>query len=240
MVKTANLGAGEYTKVKWKKSYRIIASRFPPIDIYERVTSDPDVWDALMMAEQLTNPRLRDQMGDISLVAEEDRVHGHSASYVMSPFTHVNPMGTRFSDGSYGVLYVAKEFETALKETLHHFENFCRDSNDPPRKEDFRVLIFQVDAKMVDVSKLLPKDQNKILDADDYSAARLLGQKIKSQNENGVLFKSVRHENGKCLGIFRPPCITLPVVQERHIQYHWNGKRVDRYFDYTTEKFVEL
>jgi hypothetical protein len=65
---------------------------------------------------------------------------------------------------------------------------------------------------MVDVSKRLPEDQKSIIDVDDYTAARISGRQIKSQNKNGVLFKNVRHEGGKCLGIYRPLCVCLPVV----------------------------
>jgi hypothetical protein len=39
----------------------------------------------------------------------------------MAPFTHASlDRPSRFSDGSYGVLYVAAAFETALFETIHH------------------------------------------------------------------------------------------------------------------------
>lgn len=30
-------------------------------------------------------------------------------SYATAPFTHINPAGSRFSDGSFGVLYVAEQ-----------------------------------------------------------------------------------------------------------------------------------
>jgi hypothetical protein len=66
-----------------------------------------------MALEQLTNPRVRDEVGDIALVPPEERVSGPGASYVMAAFTHVNPKGSRFSDGSFGVYYVAAALETA-------------------------------------------------------------------------------------------------------------------------------
>jgi hypothetical protein len=27
---------------------------------------------------------------------------------------------------------------------------------------------------------------------------------------------------------------------ERHLQYHWNGARVDRYFDYARDEWIGL
>lgn len=59
------------TRVEWAEAWRIIASRYPPIDLFERVLDDPAVWDVLIELEQLTNPRVRDEVGTISLVPPE-------------------------------------------------------------------------------------------------------------------------------------------------------------------------
>ena len=47
-------------RVDWPQAWRIIASRYPPIRLFERLTDDPAVWDTLVALEQLTNPRVRD------------------------------------------------------------------------------------------------------------------------------------------------------------------------------------
>src|SRR6516162_8514382 len=83
-------------QVEWQQTWRIIASRYPPINLFERVSPNPAVWEALIELEQLTNPRLRDEVGQINLVPPERRVTGTNASWVMAPFTHINVLGTRF------------------------------------------------------------------------------------------------------------------------------------------------
>lgn len=128
-------------RVDWPQAWRVIAARYPPINLFERLTADTAVWDALIALEQLTNPRVRDEVGDIVLVPPDERVSGPGASYVMAASTHLNPKGSRFSDGSYGVYYAAAALETAIAETVYHFEVFSRDSADPPRSETFRVLV---------------------------------------------------------------------------------------------------
>src|SRR5215471_9497725 len=111
-------------RVDWSQAWRVIASRYPPINLFERLTGDASVWEALTTLEQLTNPRVRDDVGDIALVPPDERVSGPGASYVMASFTHINPKGSRFSDGSYGVYYAAAALETAIAETVFHFEAF--------------------------------------------------------------------------------------------------------------------
>ena len=153
-------------RVDWPQAWRVIASRYPPINLFERLTADTAVWDALIALEQLTNPRVRDEVGDIALVPPDERVSGPGASYVMAAFTHVNPKGSRFSDGSFGVYYAAAALETAIAETVFHFEAFARDSADPPRSEDFRVLVGAVAAEFEDVAALPAAQRVGILDPD--------------------------------------------------------------------------
>jgi hypothetical protein len=225
--------------VDWPQAWRVIASRYPPINLFERLTADTSVWDALMALEQLTNPRVRDEVGDIALVPPDERVSGPGASYLMAAFTHVNPKGSRFSDGSFGVYYAAAALETAIAETVFHFEAFARDSADPPRSEDFRVLVGTVAADFEDVAALRGEEQRAILSPDSYAESQAYARQLRAAGGNGVAYPSVRHAGGQCLGAFRPRAVGIP-HQERHLKYRWNGERVDRYFDYARDAWIGL
>jgi hypothetical protein len=225
--------------VDWPQAWRIIASRYPPIQLFERLTNDPAIWDALIELEQRTNPRVRDEIGNIVLVAPEDRVTGAGASYVMASFTHLNPKGSRFSDGSYGVYYAASALETAIAETVFHFEEFARDSNDPPRTEDMRVLVGSIQNDFEDVSALPAADRDLILASSSYVAGQAYGRRLREEDSLGVAYPSVRLAGGQCVGAFKPRAAGLP-HQERHLQYSWDGERVPKYFDYLKDYWVEL
>ncbi len=226
-------------RLDWPLAWRVIASRYPPINLFERLTADPAVWDALIALEELTNPRVRDEVGEIALVPPDERVSGPGAGYVMAAFTHINPRGSRFSDGGFGVYYAAAALETAIAETVFHFEVFARDSGDPARSEDMRVLVGTVAAEFEDVAALPPADQRAVLDPVSYAASRAYGKQCRADGANGVAYPSVRHPEGHCLGAFRPRSVGLP-HQERHLRYRWNGERVDRYFDYARDQWVGL
>ena len=71
------------TAVAWLPCWRIVPSRFPPIQLFERVT-DPADLEAIIELESLTNDRLRDQVGDIRLVPEQDRISGPGTSTIMA------------------------------------------------------------------------------------------------------------------------------------------------------------
>lgn len=226
-------------RVDWPQAWRIVASQYPPINLFERLTPDPAVWDALIALEQLTNPRVRDEVGDISLVPPSERVAGPGASYVMASFTHLNPKGSRFSDGTFGVYYAASQLETTILETIFHFEAFARDSGDPTRMEDMRVLVGTVADVFEDVSALPAPLRAQVLDPDSYAAAQGYARQVRDSGAMGVLYPSVRKPEGVCIGAFKPRAVGIP-RQERHLKYRWNGERVDRYFDYRRDAWIDV
>ena len=99
--------------VKLAPCHRIVASRLPTIHLFERV-ADPADWEALYKLESMTNPRIRNEVGELSLVPVADRVSGPNASVIMAPFTHLSPQGTRFTDGHFGAYYAAESLDTAI------------------------------------------------------------------------------------------------------------------------------
>jgi RES domain-containing protein len=228
-----------YSAVRWPKAYRIIASRYPPIHLYERLTQDQEVWDALIVLEQRVNPRLRDELGEIALVPQEERVSGPGASWVMAAFTHVNRSGSRFSDGTYGVYYASNSLLTAIRETVHHFEKFARDAGDAIREEDMRVLCGKISGNMVDASKLSKAKRQTVLQKDSYQASQAWARMLRERDEQGIVYPSTRDATGLAVAAFRTKGVGFP-RDECHLKYHFNGTRVDRYFDYRTNQWTPL
>ena len=225
--------------VVWPQAWRIIASRYPPIDLFERVSDDPRVWDALIELEQLTNPRLRDEAGEISLVSPERRVSGTNASWVMAAFTHINKRGSRFSDGTFGVYYAADTLETATAETAYHFAIFAADAGDPARREDMRVLLGAVDREFEDIAALGDDLKAGLLNSASYARSQAYAVARRDAGADGFVYPSVRRAGFECVAAFWPDTVGIP-VQERHLQYEWDGAKVRRYFDYSRDVWINL
>ncbi|MBC7983701.1 MAG: RES family NAD+ phosphorylase, partial [Candidatus Obscuribacterales bacterium] len=126
-------------RLRWSKIYRVIPSKHPPINFFERIVA-PDQMEAAWYLESLTNDRLRDETGDITLVAKEERVSGSGASVVMAAFTHIGNQ-SRFSDGTYGVYYAAHTLETAVRETAFHRARFLKATDEAPGEIDMRAYV---------------------------------------------------------------------------------------------------
>jgi len=213
------------SRVEWTGAVRIIRSAFPPIDLFEDI-ADPADWPLLISAEQKTNPRIMATIGNLDLVPEERRVGGNGASYLMSPFTHVSvDLPSRFTDGSFGVLYVGNAFETALFETIHHHGRFmARTAETPGWTSQFREIVLTVSANLHDLRGI--ELDNPALDAGGYAASQRLAAALKAAGADGLVYPSIRHLGGECVGLFYPDCASEP-VQGRHLDYHWDGTRVD-------------
>jgi hypothetical protein len=225
-------------RVRWHEAHRILPSRYPPIQLFERLSDDPTEWEILAEIESLTNPRIRDEIGEIRLVPAAERVSGPGASWVMASFNHVNPQGSRFSDGSFGVYYAARELPTAIAETAFHMGRFYASTADPPHAEAMRVLMGRLDANFHDLRSDLPR-WTSALHPEDYTASRILGRRLRQSGSNGIVYPSVRRAGGQCVGAFRPKAVGLP-IQARHLQYFWDGRRVSRYFDYAEERWIAI
>jgi hypothetical protein len=138
----------------------LINSKFPPIALFDDV-ADASEFDALYQIQALTNPRLLNEVGVIEVIPRDQIPFGiPGCSYATASFTHVNPDGSRFSDGSFGVLYLADNMETALAEVAYHQNKYwSKVKNLSYGRFVFRGLTCRfTDAAMKDASVLLMTD----------------------------------------------------------------------------------
>jgi len=215
------------SEVRWQPCFRVIPSRYPTIHLFERI-ADPADWDALYWIESLTNPRLRDEMGDIELVPREERAFGPGGTVIMAPFTHLDPAGSRFADGTFGAFYAAEQLATSIAETSYHREVFLRATREGPLELDMRSYLADVAARFHDIRGKRTQMAD-IYDPDSYISSQVLGRKLKLSGSNGVVYDSVRHP-GQCLAIYRPRLIQN-LRHGVHLRYVWDGSKISRIYE---------
>jgi hypothetical protein len=209
--------------VRWLPCYRIIPSRFPPINLFERVT-DPADLETVLDIESMTNDRLRNEVGSLNLVPPEDRISGPGTSPIMAAFTHLPPYGSRFTDGSFGVFYAGRTLETAIAETKYHREAFLRATSEPRIELDMRVYAVDLDAVLHDI-RGMRDTMLGIYDQTSYTASQALAIEIRNSGSSGVAYDSVRKPGGECVAIFKPRVLSN-CRQERHLTYVWDGSSI--------------
>lgn len=219
-----------FAAVRWRGAVRIIRSQYPPIDLFEDI-ADPADWPFLVSAEQKTNPRLMETIGNLDLVPPERRVGGQGASYLMAPFTHVSrDRPTRFSDGTYGVLYAGKSFDTALFETRFHHARFLQQTAQKPGwVSQFREIVLDIDARLHDLRAIADQLTGELA-GDRYHDCQQLAALLRGGGSDGIVYSSRRDTGGQCVALFFPDGAS-GARQGRHLDYHWNGTSIDLYRD---------
>lgn len=208
-----------------QSGYRLINSKYPPIHLFDDVAS-ADEFEILYQIQARTNPRIQNELGNLNLVVPEDRPFGiPGCSYALAPFTHVNPDGSRFSDGQWGMLYIADTMDTAIREVAHHQERYWQNVEGLAYDRlVLRGLYCEFDADPTANACTL-QIEHPIYDEDSYVAARALGEQLRKQDVIAVQYHSVRNRGAICWGLFSPRSVTS-IKQAAHFEMIWDGKAI--------------
>jgi hypothetical protein len=208
------------SELDWDRQYRIVPSAFPPINFFEKLV-EPELMEELFYIEGLTNDRLRDEVGDITLVNAQDCVSGPGSSPVMAAFTHIG-VESRFSDGSFGVYYAAESLKTAIEETKFHRARFLTYTREDAGEIDMRVYVGEVAKPLHDVRGA---DYGHLHDPDDWRLSQAFGLEMRAALSWGIAYRSVRDPGGQCIAALRPPAVSIP-RQGPHLSYVWDGAQI--------------
>ena len=211
--------------LNWTPAWRLVASRFPPIGLFDRVARAADL-ESVFAIESLTNARLRQEAGEITLVPPEDRVSGPGTTPIMAAFTHLNIQGSRFTDGSYGVYYAAHSIDTAIVETAFHRARFLAATAEAAMEIDMRSYAADIRGEFHDIRGGARRFTEFCApDPAAYGTAQNFARGLRAQGSNGIAYDSVRDPGGECVAVFKPRAIA-PVVQGPHYCYVWNGETI--------------
>ena len=216
---------GELRKFDPQEGNRLIPSKFPPISLFDDV-ADEDEFQALYELQARTNPRLLNQAGNLNLLPSAEIPFGiQGCTAAVAPFTHVNPDGSRFSDGSFGVLYLAENMETALSEVRFHQDLYWRRVQGLHYDRlVFRGLKGAFGPSLLHDTRVLGQD-HPVHSPDSYADARILGARLRKAGVEGVAYLSARNPGATCWGLFTPRNVTA-MVQSAHYEMIWNGAEI--------------
>lgn len=203
-------------------SWRVIASRHPPINLYESVASETE-FDALYELESLFSPHYAENTLLPSLPRSE-WVFGFGAGWIMAPFVYRTP--TRFSSGAFGIYYAGLDEATAIREVAYHRARFLAATAEGPMALEELILRAKISGDLVDIrGEQTTHPEWYSPDEADYGEPQALGLTLWQKGADGLAFASVRNPGGECVGIFRPKAISN-CRHWRPLTYLWDGKKI--------------
>ncbi|MEQ1515092.1 MAG: RES family NAD+ phosphorylase [Usitatibacteraceae bacterium] len=225
------------SRLTWSQSRRVISTRFPRVDVFERVAKPAD-WDDLERLANLTNPRLKQSAEVWGMLPPEDCATGEGAELIMAPFAYPSPGGSRFADGTFGAYYAGRELNTAIDETVFHTEKFAREGRMPAIAFEKQVLEARISGSFHDLRKAVP--DKKILSPDSYAASQRFALALKQEEKSqGIVYPSVRSPGGECIAVFMPRLISN-CRRTLHLAYLWDGTRITAVQQRSMVKVLQL
>lgn len=212
----------------WKRSVKLVASIFPPVDLFEEVADARDS-DALLALRGRTDPT-RGEVIEGLLVPPEERVYGPGAGYVMAPFVHLSPAGTRFgppamSVAPFGVYYAARDEATAIAEVKHHRVQFLQATGAPAQDLDYAVLNAPIKGARFYDLRGREREFRQVYSPTSYSESQKLGTRLRELGADGIAYDSVRREGGECIAVLRPRCVG-PCRPVKQLIFRWDGAAI--------------
>ncbi len=195
-------------------TYRLVPSRFPPIGLFDTVSTAADL-AAVMDLVGWTNDRLVAERRD--RLPREEWVYGRAnASIVMASYLHVAPGGMRFNNGDLGAWYAAAALTTSIAEVAHHMRREAVATAQPGLTRTFRTNTATLAGSFADIrgqSKVRPD----LYDPTNYAASQQFGEELRANGRSGLIYDSIRHAGGTSIVAYRPSRI-LDVTQTDHYE----------------------
>ncbi len=202
--------------------FRLIPSRFPPINIYERVIAN-DRLEEVVQIENVTNPRLKSTAELTGGLHPIDPLSPRLQNWNVAPFAYSNPEGSRYFRPGYACLELAEDLQTALAISVRRRERFLGRTAEPAIDLIMRVLKTPVAGRFVDMRRLsssLPlKDR------------WMLGDAVIKQGFDGVLFNSPERPSAACVAVLKESTLGRS-QQAQHFHFVWDGRRISALYAY--------
>ncbi len=127
---------------------------------------------------------------------------------------------SRWTDGSFGVFYVAESPTTTQFEMMHHLRNSYTARSLKPAVLTLQIV--QVDVRGIFDDMRADMAADPQLRSDSYAATQAFAKKRHATKTQGLVYESVRDPGHLCAAVFDRAALTDPRLGES-ISYQWNG-----------------
>jgi len=198
--------------------YRLIPSRFPTVELYERL-GDERIQNAAKASEAVTNPRL------VAAARSHDGGSPRLQNWNHAPFAYKNPEGSYLLGPAFGVLDLVETRRAALAYFLLRREQFLARTSEAPTGLDMRLLITPISGSFADLTGL-PTDIRR---EDRWK----IGQTLYEDGISGAITKRPEVPHALFLSVFDGGVLGA-TVQSAHYRFAWDGKKIKSIYDFET------
>ena len=197
-------------------SVRFVDTAYPAPAIVSSAKGPDQVRD-LLRALEATDPDRLPAARTYAALPTLDRLSGPGTWDALTPFLYTSD--DRFSSYERGAYYAAVDETTASAEWLFHAARRLANSGADRTTIEARVLFSNIDLIVTDARGV--RDEYPALRdpaAGGTNATRRFAAELETP---GLLYDSLRHEGGRCLAVFAPRYVGVPVREIGRIRFDW-------------------
>ena len=191
-------------------THRLIPAQYADggVTVLMRLTHDFDILDGIFELDNATNDRLIAESRLAPGIDERELVFGiPSYRIINAAFCHPSPTGSRFGSPDRGVWYASFELATSQAEVAYHRAIWLKETAwDEEETSDYADFLADFRADFHDLRNT--NDHQDCLSPTSYAASQALAAELLKWGSAGIVYPSVRHPGGTCLGCFRPVLVT--------------------------------
>ncbi len=208
--------------------YRLIPSRFPPVDVYERLA--PVLRAAAPEIEVLTNPRLAAKSRLTGGPASVNENSPRLQNWNHAPFAYTNPEGSYLLSPVRGVMEAAGDEEAALAIALRRRETVLSRTREPPLALAMRVLSTRIAGEFADLTAMA---------LDMVQAARWkIGKQLLDAGTSGAVFRRAERPVAQFITVFNAALLERS-VQGTHYRFVWDGTVIRSVYDFGSGREIK-
>jgi len=199
------------TPIHQDRTHRLIPAKYAEREpsVLRRIARDDREVRELLELDSATNERLLGENNLLPGVTVHELVFGVPHYHIINAaFTHAQPNGSRFNGSDRGAWYAGFVLATAQAEVAFHFGEELREipAWTQPETRAYRAYLADFRGEFHDVrndTRFKP-----CLNPNSYRESQRLADDLLNHGSAGIVYPSVRHPGGTCIGCFRPALVT--------------------------------
>ncbi len=208
-------------KVRWNSCWKIVPKQIPASKLLNSICKSTEI-DTIVKLEAMTGLKFNYNAEEILSVGPKNKKYNAKSAVVEAITSFLNPLGGRFTDGSYGVIHIFKTLETAICETKTSFEAFLNGIQVDKFKIEMDAYALDIKGSFHDIRGQAENLPYLYLEDDnEYSSA--FAKSLWKSGSEGIIFDSFVNRS-ECIALFNSARIAN-VRMEKELSFNWNGKK---------------
>lgn len=222
-VAVSDLQTPPQSQVRQYDTYRLLPSRFADTQdsVLAPLADNASHLKDLFDLDNATNRRLAAEQGRCAGIGIDELVFGvANFRMINAAYSYPRPEGSRFNNGERGAWYCAFDLDTALAEIIFHKTVEYAEIDFFHDTVSYQALLADFSAVFHDLRDA--SGFEACLDPASYVASQKLAQRLLEAGSMGVVYPSVRQDDGINLACFRPALVGN-VRRGMACELCWNG-----------------